>query len=371
MKWGAVLILLCLAFIACREEPAPPGTAAKPREQSWWRFIDRSGKVIIDPEFMVTYVTGFHEGLCFVKNENSKLGFVDKQGRLVISFQFSDGTDFKDGLAGVLQNNMCGYIDTKGKLVIPLKYDQVTTFRDGWGSVKRNGAFTYVSSDGKELGQWFGGAETFSEGMAAVAPVPAENGGTIDALRWGFIDTAGKMVVAPQYDKTEPFSDGLAAVQSGSKWGYIDKTGRMLVQPQFDAAGPFAEGLAQIQVANKMGYIDATGKIAIEPRFELDTQQEDPDEKIEMTGKFVDGLACVRFAVGPEANAGWGFIDKTGKFVIPPRYEKADMFSEGLAAVQQNGKWGFIDTNGKMVVPAKYDAVNSFSEGIATVQGGR
>ena len=148
------------------------------------------------------------------------------------------------------------------------------------------------------------------------------------------------MVIAPQYDKTEPFSNGLAAVQSKSKWGYIDKKGMMIVQTQFDAAGPFAEGLAQIQIANKMGYIDATGKIVIEPRFELDTQQEDPDEKIEMIGKFVDGLACVRFAVGAEANAHWGFIDKTGKFVIPPHYEKAEMFSEGLAAVQQNGKVG-------------------------------
>ncbi|HSP05744.1 MAG TPA: WG repeat-containing protein, partial [Acidobacteriota bacterium] len=297
--------------------------------------------------------------------------FIDKQGRLIIPFQFSDGTDFVSGLAGVLKNNMCGYIDPKGKLVIPLKYDEVNTFRFGWGNVKREGAWTFVDVHGKELGQWFGDSKSFSEGLAVVAPVPAEEGGVKEALRYGFLDTAGKMAIAPLYEDARPFSTGYAAVRVNKKWGYINKTGKMVIQPQFDAAGPFSEGLAQIQIGTKMGYIDETGTMVIEPRFELDTQQEDPDEEIEMTGKFVDGLACVRFAVGPESNGGWGFIDKTGKFAIPPRYENADMFAEGLASVQYKGKWGFVDPKGNLVIPAKYDSVKRFSEGLAMVEGGR
>lgn len=254
--------------------------------------------------------------------------------------------------------------------MIPLKYDSVSTFADGWGAVQRDGAWTFVNARGEEIPQLFSATETFSEGLAAVALLPSEEGGVTSASAYGFIDKTGKMVVAPRYEDAEPFSEGLAAVKHKGAWGYIDKTGKMAVPAQFDAAGPFSEGLAQIQIGSKMGYVDRTGRMAIEPRFEPDTQQEDPDEKVELTGKFVAGLACVRHAVGPEANGGWGFIDKRGAFVIPPRYENADMFSEGLAAVQQGGKWGFVDPRGNLVIPARYDRIKRFSEGLALVEGG-
>ena len=43
----------------------------------------------------------------------------------------------------------------------------------------------------------------------------------------------------------------------------------------------------------------------------------------------------------------WGFVDLTGKEVIPCRYNRVGRFSEGLAAVDAEGKWGFIDKGGK------------------------
>jgi hypothetical protein len=59
--------------------------------------------------------------------------------------------------------------------------------------------------------------------------------------------------------------------------------------------------------------------------------------------------------------------------VIPPQYD-ADFyvieFSEGLAPVQVGGKFGFIDKTGKMVIPPKYDDAFSFSEGLALVKIG-
>ncbi|MBO7522558.1 MAG: WG repeat-containing protein, partial [Bacteroidales bacterium] len=46
-----------------------------------------------------------------------------------------------------------------------------------------------------------------------------------------------------------------------------------------------------------------------------------------------------------------GFIDNTGKEVVPCQYEDAYDFSEGLAAVKnKNDLWGFIDETGKEVV---------------------
>ena len=53
-----------------------------------------------------------------------------------------------------------------------------------------------------------------------------------------------------------------------------------------------------------------------------------------------DGIGAVR------VDKQWGYITATGDFFITPRFEDADLFFEGLAAVEKNGKWGFIDREG-------------------------
>ena len=45
-------------------------------------------------------------------------------------------------------------------------------------------------------------------------------------------------------------------------------------------------------------------------------------------------------------NNKWGYIDRTGKEVIPCQYDEAKDFSENLAVVKKNGKYGFVDING-------------------------
>ena len=52
---------------------------------------------------------------------------------------------------------------------------------------------------------------------------------------------------------------------------------------------------------------------------------------------------------------------------IKPQYEEALLFSEGLAAVKKNGKWGYIDETGKVVIPFQYDQAYTFNEGKAVV----
>jgi KWG Leptospira. len=59
----------------------------------------------------------------------------------------------------------------------------------------------------------------------------------------------------------------------------------------------------------------------------------------------------------------YGYKNESGKVVITAKFDDANSFSEGLAAVLQNGKWGFIDKKGNFVIPAKFDESWSFSEG--------
>ncbi|MDJ0515966.1 MAG: WG repeat-containing protein [Trichodesmium sp. MO_231.B1] len=42
-------------------------------------------------------------------------------------------------------------------------------------------------------------------------------------------------------------------------------------------------------------------------------------------------------------------------------------FSEGLAAVKKDGKWGYIDKTGKIVIPYQFDDAYGFQQGLAKV----
>lgn len=67
----------------------------------------------------------------------------------------------------------------------------------------------------------------------------------------------------------------------------------------------------------------------------------------------------------------YGYMDSSGKIVIPIEYKAAGNFSDGLAAVNINGKWGFIDATGKMVIEPQFDRVKSFNSGIALVESNK
>jgi len=116
----------------------------------------------------------------------------------------------------------------------------------------------------------------------------------------------------------------------------------------------------------KYGFIDRTGKIVISPRFTG-------------PGEFTEGLAPVRVG-GKVLDPGFGsvigpmggryvYIDKAGKEVITlgDNVENANPFSEGLAAVEIKGYWGFIDKKGKIVIEPRFGGQPSFSEGLAFV----
>ena len=95
--------------------------------------------------------------------------------------------------------------------------------------------------------------------------------------KYGFIDKSGKVVIEPQFDYVEPFSEGFARVKKDGKYYFLDKNGKVVIEPQFDARD-FSEGLAGVKKDGKWGFIDKNGKVVIEPQFDN-------------AGNFSEGLA--------------------------------------------------------------------------------
>jgi hypothetical protein len=56
------------------------------------------------------------------------------------------------------------------------------------------------------------------------------------------------------------------------------------------------------------------------------------------------------------------------EWLIPPKYEMARGFSEGLWSVQKNGLWGFVDSTDNVVVDFQYLKTTLYQDGMAFVQ---
>lgn len=230
----------------------------------------------------------------------------------------------------------------------------------------------------------------FSEGLAAV----------LSQGRWGYINEQGEMVIPPQYLDAQNFSESRAGVKVGiTEWGFIDRQGQLTIPAEWNGVKPFSEGLAGVArlkgTDTKWGYIDSSGKLVIPVRDYVDD-----------VFPFNGGMAVVfeyyfsysryywlidskgdvlakRYA-STDYNDGWaliqrdgsfssyGYMDNTGKWMNDVGIESGGQFSDGLAWVLLNGKIGYINTTGEFVIPPQIDSFRGINSGrLATFHNDR
>ncbi len=63
----------------------------------------------------------------------------------------------------------------------------------------------------------------------------------------------------------------------------------------------------------------------------------------------------------------WGYIDRSGEYVVEPKFHDAWNFHEGLAVVKVEWARGYIDRKGNFVVEPKYQYAGPFRDGKARV----
>lgn len=102
---------------------------------------------------------------------------------------------------------------------------------------------------------------------------------------------------------------------------------------------------------HKWGFIDKSGKMVIPAKFDDVTRDQYSGCTLRHKPfrNFSEGMCGVR--VGEK----WGYIDEDGAFVVPLKYDNAGNFSEGLACVRLGTKYGYIDKTGKEIIPLIFD----------------
>lgn len=344
-------IISCLVIISCTSS-ANDSYLFPVRVSGKIGYINTQGKLVIDTKFdaIGARTNNFTLDELAAVDFDKKCGYINKTGKKIIDFRYDACFDFSEGLALVMEgsNDEPIYIDKLGNTLIDFKKlgfkfprsasleSQPLNFSEGLSSFQmtgNEGKVGFIDKTGKiVVPAQFDFASKFSEGFSLV--LSNDNG-------LGFIDKTGKVVInlrSLDIKSAGYFSEGLAAVSKGGKWGYIDTTGKIVIAPQFDAPGIFLDGLAQFKVGKKWGYIGKSGNIVINPIYDG-------------TELFTEGLAAVK------VNDKYGFIDKTGRMVIEPTYQSVGSlhkdrrsFYNGLALVgDKDGAFGYIDKSGNYV----------------------
>lgn len=151
------------------------------------------GKALTNKDY--TFMNEPSDGLLAFR-ENDKIGFINLDGNEIIKAKYEWAYDFKCGRAAVIKNKKWGFISKEDKLVVDYQYYQVRNFSgnvapvsvgnntntDKWGLIDLDG--NYI------LEPKYDGIYDFKNGLAKVV---------LNGVGYGFIDEKGKEVLRPNY----------------------------------------------------------------------------------------------------------------------------------------------------------------------------
>jgi hypothetical protein len=214
--------------------------------------------------------------------------------------------------------------------------------------------------------------------------------------KYGYMDSIGNVIIKPQFDDAEDFTNGLAQVVTINikltrNYHVINESGKIIytlpndidlfmpsskntrlllykkqtankekygflsveniehnIPDIFDDAGNFSEGLAPVKIRGKWGFIDTHGSLVIKNIFDK-------------VYSFTDGIASIII------EGKTGYINHCGNVLISPEFDNGKSFSEGLAGVLKDGKWGYVNPQGIFEIYPSYKEVHDFTQGLAMV----
>lgn len=261
---------------------------------------------------------------------------MDRPGSVVLSAskQSFNQANPHPGLFLVHKSWLWGFVNGHGVLAIPLrKYNIVGQFHNGLACVQMSDSMLYGYIN--------------MSGQFVVKPKYTQASNFVDSVSWAMLHNSKNIPAFVVIKKTEN-----GVVTSEPIRGLpINNSGRMVVFNRKISLGTTNTKISY-------GVADADGKVVIPPQASFG-----------YIGKFSEGLASIRIIKSHSALL--GFIDRSGGFIITPKYKNPldSTFRDGLAPVlRNNGIWSYIDRQGNVVFNLPSGVVGkSFHEGRAVV----
>jgi len=248
--------------------------------QGEYAFIDLDGDRVIGP-FDATSVRSFTpEGLARFQGLDQCWRFMNRSGEVVVETPYRDVGVYAEGRLLFAANeevspqtHLKGYLDERGEVVIEPRFEMASPFRGGlaalylrsgiapkWGFIDRDGELVIENR--------FRHAAPFA-GEVTTAAVPHPEFHSSDL--WGLIDRAGDWVVEPQFSFMKPMVDGVSRFQRrDGSWGFIDSAGDILADGykqilDWQDTFPFPVQQARPKrgggfTGGRWGFVDAAGR---------------------------------------------------------------------------------------------------------------
>ena len=188
---------------------------------------------------------------------------------------------------------------------------------------------------------------------------------------WTCINVNGETIFRIEAIYVSEFSNGLAKVYKNTlvnnQWvtgyGYVNKKGKVIIPCDLEEAMDFESDFTWIKKKGENFY-----RLVNKKGVEIPTKHY---QKVKNFYAFQQDV-CAVFE-----DDKMGFIDTTGKEIIPCQYIGSSVFTEGLASVcmadAREEAYGFINKKGEVVIPLNFKQAgsSSFKKGLAraTVNG--
>lgn len=241
-----------------------------------------------------------------------------------------------------------GYIDINGKVVISSQYDKASNFYDEYALVQSNDNIFVINKDNKK----------YSIPQEKVIDFKSI---TLNTLR---VDISNKWYLTDldfnpyniSYDEILSFSESLCAVKLNEKWGFINSNLDLVLDTQYedvaynDNEQCFFQKRAFVKLNGSYILIDNEGN-------QIGNDCYDDARPFSNDGN----LACVK------NNGLWGFIDINGNLVIDYQYDDAYSFSNFVAPVCTGLDWKYISYSNQPINDYKYLKATQFVDKTAKV----
>jgi hypothetical protein len=291
----------------------------------------RTGKLFIILVFILQlYTQVFAQEYLAIAYYNKKAGFVNVTGKWYIEPAFDEVTGFINGRAAVKSDGKWGYIRNNGEYAIPPRFDKAEPFENPtFALVESDHRKYYIGRDGENLSESDTGIVIFYDDLAILKT----------GNKYGYLTRDNQWKIKPLFEMAWPFKNGYARVKKDGEWIYINKLGDKVDYAQSSRSILSPDEMHELnrKIENgKWGFINNLGNWVINPKFDY-------------VNSFSEGFAPVRISNR------WGYIDTLGNIKIPLEYEEAFIFTNGLACVKINGKYGCIDKKESLVIKPKFD----------------
>lgn len=303
-----------------------------------------------------------------IASKNGQVGVV-KNDKVIINYGYQEiEYDEYNKLFRLERNSKYGVADITGKQIVAVEYDDIDF----------NAMYISAVKDDQEMLFDTTGNEVKDSNYTSI--LKTENGKYCISVDknglYGIITTDNKVLVENKYHYIEYLFDEyfIAAKQEGDL-GIINARDSIIVDFKYDVLQKIQGSTvveAKILSENKTElYSKAIEKVVTMTNATVYTYdnyiQMYSDKEVKyfnLEGKEISNIEIFKnnTLFAKKQDDKWGFVDKTGNFVVKAEYERVTEFNEyGFAGIKQNDKWGVIDQGGNIILEPTY----SFQESAA------